>query len=386
MAEEEKVPEIDVLEFAPEKDILLEFGGEWQDKVKEEKKWQDRKAKLDELGNACANVKIKPGSNEGMAAFLKGEAGNSNINIAMGAIAASTAIVKGMGKDFGVGIKILVGPVFLKYKEKRPMVQDLVNKFAEAVTKAVNMEFVAEEIIPLITNVAPGVKLGTIKYVEQAAIVNYIDVLQRIERDLMPVMVKAIEDKDGAVREAALHCMGILKGRYGESVAAKYLDKVNQQKLEKINEASKEVKPSKYDRPENYKPPAPKKEKKVEKKPEKGDDEFTMDFTSEAPPKRKPPNIGKAPPKRVKKAEDVEMKNEEEEKKPSPAPIIESTPPVERPKTAAPVLGDRPARIPSAPMKDDDENKEGLSKEDAIAKVEEVFSSATVKKFEDAKW
>ena len=76
----------------------------------------------------------------------------------------------------------------------------------------------------------------------------------------MSAMVKAIEDKDGTVRETALHCMGILKGRLGESVAAKYLTNVNPQKMEKINEAFKEVKASKYDRPENYKPPAPKKE------------------------------------------------------------------------------------------------------------------------------
>ena len=37
-------------------------------------------------------------------------------------------------------------------------------------------------------------------------------------------------------------------------------------------------------------------------------------------------------------------------------------------------------------MKDDDENVTGLDKEAAISKVEEYFSSSTVKKFEDAKW
>ena len=36
-------------------------------------------------------------------------------------------------------------------------------------------------------------------------------------------MVRAIEDKDSGVRDSALHCMGILKGRYGEAIMAKYL-------------------------------------------------------------------------------------------------------------------------------------------------------------------
>ena len=42
----------------------------------------------------------------------------------------------------------------------------------------------------------------------------------------MPAMVKAIEDKDGTVRELALHCMGILKGRLGEK-SEKFVRDVN---------------------------------------------------------------------------------------------------------------------------------------------------------------
>jgi len=34
----------------------------------------------------------------------------------------------------------------------------------------------------------------------------------------MPAMAKVIDDKDAVVREAALHCMGILKGRLTEAV------------------------------------------------------------------------------------------------------------------------------------------------------------------------
>jgi hypothetical protein len=40
-------------------------------------------------------------------------------------------------------------------------------------------------------------------------------------------MAKAMDDKDGGVRDLALHCMGILKGRLGESVMSKYLKDVN---------------------------------------------------------------------------------------------------------------------------------------------------------------
>jgi len=43
----------------------------------------------------------------------------------------------------------------------------------------------------------------------------------------MPAMVKAIDDKDGTVRDNALHCIGILKGRYGESTFDKYAKNIN---------------------------------------------------------------------------------------------------------------------------------------------------------------
>lgn len=90
--------------------------------------------------------------------------------------------------------------------------------------------------------------------------------------------------------------------------------------MTKVDEAAKEVKPSKYDRPENWTPPPPKAEPKpkVVAKPVKkaakpapaeeldgGDDDgFNNDVIA---PKRAPPRgIGVKP---KKKTEDVDMEN-----------------------------------------------------------------------------
>ena len=90
--------------------------------------------------------------------------------------------------------------------------------------------------------------------------------------------------------------------------------------MTKLDEAAKEVKPSKYDRPENWKPPPPKAEPKPKapaKKPAKkaaavvDDDEGFEDEV--IAPKRAPPKIGVKPKKRT---EDVEMADEED----APAP------------------------------------------------------------------
>lgn len=95
--------------------------------------------------------------------------------------------------------------------------------------------------------------------------------------------------------------------------------------MTKVDEAAKEVKPSKYDRPENWKPPPPKpapKAKPAKKAPAAaagGDDVMEIKMGNQAAaagedslmqdviaPKRAPPKgIGMKPKKKV--ADDVEM-------------------------------------------------------------------------------
>ena len=59
--------------------------------------------------------------------------------------------------------------------------------------------------------------------------------------------MKLSEDPDGEVRNSALQCIGIFKGRLGEGAMSNYFKDMNPQKIGKVNESSKAVKPSKYD-------------------------------------------------------------------------------------------------------------------------------------------
>jgi hypothetical protein len=101
-----------------------------------------------------------------MTSFLNKEIGNSNMNICMSAIKASAALQKGMKKDFAAGTKALIGAILLKFKEKRPMILEDVKTFLDGCMASTNLEAIAESFVPLINNVAPGVRTGTIKFVE----------------------------------------------------------------------------------------------------------------------------------------------------------------------------------------------------------------------------
>jgi len=141
------------------------------------KKWNEKKDELDKVADACKNVKVKPGNFGPMVHFLNKEIRATNVNTSMAAIQVVTAIATGLKQDFAQFAKEVVEGVLLKYKEKRPMVQEACNNCCDALIDSCNMEDVSEAVIPCITNIAPGVKNGTIKFVEKHAVTTYIDIL-----------------------------------------------------------------------------------------------------------------------------------------------------------------------------------------------------------------
>ena len=68
----------------------------------------------------------------------------------------------------------------MKFKEKKLIVIDKVNSFLDATINCTDLEQIKEDIVVGLTNEAPLVKLGTIKFLEKAALITYIDVFQRI--------------------------------------------------------------------------------------------------------------------------------------------------------------------------------------------------------------
>ena len=334
------------------------------------KKWNEKKDELDKVVDACKNVKVKPGNFGPMVHFLNKEIRATNVNTSMAAIQVVTAIATGLKQDFAQFAKEVVEGVLLKYKEKRPMVQEACNNCCDALINSCNMEDVSEAVIPCITNIAPGVKNGTIKFVEKHAVTTYIDILQRVSDNLLPAVSKVVEDKDGTVRDNAIHCMGVLKGRLGEALMQKFIKDLNPQKTEKLNEAAKEIKPSKYDRPENWKPPV-KKKAPVKKVEESKDEDGDALMNDEATPRRKPPNIGKKPPSKKKPAADSAMADEKK-------PAAEAAP--KRATTAASTKG------PTAPIIADENLGAGMDAEQANEIVNANFDSATIKAFSGAKW
>ena len=108
--------------FAPVKDILPDFGGDWMDKTAGIKKWNEKVDELNKIIEATKNVRVKNGNFGPMAAFLNKEIRATNVNTAMAAINVVTALATALKKDFAPYAKEVVEGVLIKFKEKRPMV------------------------------------------------------------------------------------------------------------------------------------------------------------------------------------------------------------------------------------------------------------------------
>lgn len=82
-----------------------------------------------------------------------------------------------------------------------------------------------------------------------------------MQADLLKSLVALTDEKDTDARDQGLKTLGILLGRLGAAMLAKYTEGVIPQKKTKIEEAAATVVPSKYDqsRQKETKKEAPKK-------------------------------------------------------------------------------------------------------------------------------
>ena len=119
----------------------------------------------------------------------------------------------------------------------------------------------------------------------------------------------------------------------------------------------------------------------IDDKPSKpADDDQLMTFEMDKPKRAPPKGIGQKPKKKV--AEDEEMKDESK-----PAAAAKAPPNIgKKPAAAEKKATTTVTKAPTAAVVQEEDLGAGLSKEDAIDKVGEFFSSGTVKGFEEAKW
>ena len=284
-AEEEN--KIDAFDLAEEVDILSKYQDAWTSSVLELKKWAEKKEKLDELIADANTPKIKPGNTTPLVACLLKLITDSNINVSSAAVKSVGLLAKGLRKEFSVPARSFIAPLILKFREKKPSFIEELHEILDSLHLVVGLEEELDGLKGGFADKMPKVKQLTAQFLERAIQTTYIDPLKIVGKEVGAMLMKVTEDSNAEARDAALSCLGVLKGRLGESMLANLFTDVNSQKMAKINEGAQKVKPSKYDKSEKA---AAKKKKEEEK--------------AAPPPKKKTKKKEAAPAPPV---EDVEM-------------------------------------------------------------------------------
>ena len=186
--------------MAAEKDILSTFNNEWLGALGEIKKWDEKKAKMEEVVAAADTPKLANGDYSALFDSLKKMAGDSHAAVSGSGINAIGALAKGLRKGFKDHAKQAVPVLFGKLKEKR-LVNDILTCL-DNIMLCVELADLIEFLPQIDKETAPASKLNILVFLERAILVTYIDMLEDIKDQICcPPVMKVIEAKDPAGRD-----------------------------------------------------------------------------------------------------------------------------------------------------------------------------------------
>lgn len=118
--EEQKQMEMDAYDLAQEVDLLKKYNAEFEDKVAEMKKWNEKKEMLDQLYTDSNVPKIKAGDFSSLIQMIKKLINDTNPAVSQAAVKVCGSLSGGLRKDFEPYVKELMPILIQKFKEKRP--------------------------------------------------------------------------------------------------------------------------------------------------------------------------------------------------------------------------------------------------------------------------
>jgi hypothetical protein len=114
----------DVYDMAMEVDILAKYNPEWAEECEKEKKWSDKKARLEEVAAACDVPKLKNGDFKHLIALYTKLLKDSNVVVQAHAVKAFGALGKGLRDQFETAAKETI-PILIPKLKERKLVNDI---------------------------------------------------------------------------------------------------------------------------------------------------------------------------------------------------------------------------------------------------------------------
>lgn len=154
--------------------------------------------------------KILNGNFIDLVAMLKKQVTDSNKVVACHAVKALGNLAQGLRKDFNSHAREIF-PVFIANLKEKRMQEELMASLTKFM-HSLDLADVVEQLGVGLKHMSPLVKTSTAIFIEKAALITYIDMLNEapVKQELLPAVACILEDKDSGTRDQGLKTLGVL--------------------------------------------------------------------------------------------------------------------------------------------------------------------------------
>ncbi|KAJ3412335.1 Microtubule-associated protein, microtubule dynamics during spindle orientation [Chytridiales sp. JEL 0842] len=199
-------------------------------------KWKERKEILEALLALVKFPKLEDGRYGELINSLGKRINDANILVVGLAVNCIEHIARGLRSNFSQYKGIVISPLLEKLKEKKQAVIDAIREALDAVFLSTTLPEVMEDISGASAHKNPQVRAETLQWL--------IRCLKRAKKapakgeikTLCEMLLKALDDGDSNVREAAAEALGSLMKIVTERAMAMYIEKLDKVKEAKVRE------------------------------------------------------------------------------------------------------------------------------------------------------
>lgn len=184
--EEEEKLAMDALDLEDEKDCLANFDDAWADDTLGQKKWNDKKQKLEQLNAQINTPKILPNRNvNAIVRVLEKMLKDSNMNVYDEAVKSVGYLANGLKREFHEQAKTLLPLVISNIKKRPNIIQDVVATLENSL-KSVDLADIVPTIKEGLKDKSPVIVKQTAEFLQLAIKQTYIDDLKKIYAQICP--------------------------------------------------------------------------------------------------------------------------------------------------------------------------------------------------------
>ncbi|KAJ3374555.1 hypothetical protein GGF31_007333 [Allomyces arbusculus] len=199
-------------------------------------KWKERKEALEGLLELAKSPKIKDDKFGELVGTLAKRINDANIVCATLVIQVLDAVARGLRKDFAPYRSMVTSPLLEKFKEKKTNVVEAIRSTLDAVFASTSIEAMLEDVVSVTGHKNPQVRAESLRFLTRCFQSIRAAPGKAELKTMAEALIKAMDDGDTNVRDAAAEALGTLMKVLGERPLLTYMEKLDKLKADKVKE------------------------------------------------------------------------------------------------------------------------------------------------------